>query len=207
MGNVILGTQDGVTKSPPSKSEPGGDSVLFRVMVLPLIPGIILAMALTTKMGLAADNNVHLYGALVAEPCVISPGDEEIQLEFGTIVDKYLYKYTRTKGQAFEIGLAACDLSLGNVVKVTFSGTEDPELPGLLSLDGNSEASGIGIGLETQSSQMLAINQKSSSFPLQDGNSTIALQAYVQGENSAIANHSIGRGGFTATATFQLDYE
>lgn len=39
---------------------------------------------------------MYLQGALVAEPCVIPLSDEEITLDFGTIIDKYLYLNTRT---------------------------------------------------------------------------------------------------------------
>lgn len=37
--------------------------------------------------------------------------DKEIALDFGTIIDKYLYLDTRTPGQKFEIRLAECDIS------------------------------------------------------------------------------------------------
>lgn len=194
-------THASATSTPLSGLGERAGRLVLRVMIA------TLALVLTSQVSDAADNNVHLYGALVAEPCVIAPGDEEVQLDFGTIVDKYLYKYTRTQGQAFEIRLTECDLTIGKVVKVTFTGMENVQLPGLLALDGGSEATGIAIGLETPSAQPLVINKESESFPLQDGNSTIALKAYVQGEPQAITDHAIGRGGFTTTATFNLEYE
>ncbi|WP_255252529.1 fimbrial protein [Enterobacter sp. CC120223-11] len=164
-------------------------------------------LAISSLPTQATINNVHLYGALVAEPCVILPGDEEIQLDFGTIMDKYLYKYTRTQGLGFDIRLSECDISLGKTVKVKFTGSENTQLPGLLALDGSSNVSGIAIGLETPSAQQLPINKKSDAFPLLNGNSSIALKAYVQGEPQAIIDHNIGRGTFTATAIFNLEYE
>ncbi len=153
------------------------------------------------------NNNVYLHGALVAEPCVIPPGDEEITLDFGTIIDKYLYLNTRTLGQAFEIHLEECDLTLGKTVSVTFTGTENSALPGLLALDGGSAATGIAIGLETPSAQPLPLNQASDKSLLQPGSNIIALKAYVQGEPLAIANKTIVRGPFSAVATFNLEYE
>jgi len=162
-------------------------------------------LALTTTAQAATD--VRLYGALVAEPCVVAPGSEDIQLAFGTIVDKYLYLNTRTLGQNLDIQLAECDVTLGRTVKVTFLGTESTQLPGLLALDGGSEAAGIAIGLETPNAKPLPVNKASDDIALQDGNSVIALKAYVQGEPEAITNRSITRGAFTATATFSLEYE
>lgn len=157
--------------------------------------------------GLAADaNNVHLHGALVAEPCVIPPGNEEITLDFGTIIDKYLYLNTRTLGQTFEIRLEECDLTLGKTVSVTFTGTENRALPGLLAIDGQ-QAMGIAIGLETPSAKPLPLNKASDKSLLQAGSSVIVLKAYVQGEPDALRNKSIMRGPFRAVATFHLEYE
>ncbi|MGU9756062.1 fimbrial protein [Serratia marcescens] len=155
----------------------------------------------------ADENNVYFHGALVAEPCVVPPGDEEIQLDFGTIIDKYLYLNTRTPGQKFEIHLEECDLSLGNMVTVTFKGTENTALPGLLAIDGSSEATGIAIGLETSEAKPLPVNEESGKFLLQEGGNVIGLKAYVQGEPKAIETQAVGRGPFNAVATFNLEYE
>ncbi|HCU0429593.1 TPA: type 1 fimbrial protein [Serratia marcescens] len=177
-----------------------GAVALLLVQTLPIMPLPALAAD-------ANSNNVHLYGALVAEPCVIPPGDEEISLDFGTIIDKYLYLNTRTHGQAFDIHLTECDLSIGKTVKVTFTGKENTALPGLLAINGDSEATGIAIGLETQEGQVLPLNQNSSSYPLQDGNTTLTMQAYVQGEPKAITEQTINKGPFNAVTTFNLEYE
>ncbi|WP_447873295.1 fimbrial protein [Serratia fonticola] len=166
-----------------------------------------LLAALVAGPVLAAGENVHLYGALVAEPCVIPPGEEDIALDFGTIIDKYLYLNTRTLGQSFSIHLTECDVSLGKTVKVTFLGTENTALPGLLALDGGSQATGIAIGLETAEARPVPLNQASGKYPLQDGDNRIALKAYAQGEPDAIKNQSIARGPFSSTATFSLEYE
>ncbi|MEG2734529.1 MAG: fimbrial protein [Hafnia sp.] len=165
----------------------------------------MIAMPLLTLA--ADDNNVHLHGALVVEPCVILPGDEEISLNFSTIIDKYLYLNTRTLGQTFEIHLKECDLTVGKTVRLTITGTESSALPGLLAIDGSSEASGIVIGLETASAKPLPLNQTSNKLLLQEGSNVIALKAYVQGEPTALRDQSIGRGPFSATATFNLEYE
>lgn len=169
---------------------------------------VSLLAALATAPAWAGEGkNVHLYGTLVAEPCVIPPGEEEITLDFGTVIDKYLYLNTRTQGQPFSIHLTECDLSLGRMVNVIFLGTENTALPGLLAIDGVSQATGIGIGLETQQAKPVPINRASNKYLLQSGDNRIALKAYVQGEPDAIRNQSIERGPFSATATFSLEYE
>lgn len=179
----------------PHQDLPWAVALLLAVIVVPL----------STQA--AGDNNVRLHGVLVAEPCVIKPGDEAIPLDFGTIIDKYLYLNTRTRGQAFEIHLEECDLTQGKTVSVAFTGTESTSLPGLLALDGSSEATGIAIGLETPSAKPLPLNQLSDKSLLQEGSNIIALKAYVQGEPDALRDQSIGRGPFSAVATFHLEYE
>lgn len=173
-------------------------ATLLLVQMLSLAPLPALA---------AGNNNVHLYGALVAEPCVIPPGNEEITLDFGTIIDKYLYLNTRTLGQPFEIHLEECDLTLGKTVSVTFTGIENSALPGLLAIDSGSGATGIAVGFETPSAQPLPLNTQGDKSLLQAGGNIIAMKAYVQGEPQAIADKKIGRGPFSAVATFNLTYE
>ncbi|MBD8169632.1 fimbrial protein [Erwinia persicina] len=171
-----------------------------------LIYTVPIALLMAVSGAVQADN-VRLHGALVAEPCVIAPGDESVKLEFGTVIDKYLYANQRTRGQAFAIRLTECDLSLGKTVKVTFSGTENPSLKGLLAIDGGSQASGIAIGMETPAGQKLPLNKIGPGYRLNGGSNTLTVQAYVQGEPEAIAKRSIEHGPFSAIATFSLEYE
>ncbi|MBU9828527.1 type 1 fimbrial protein [Rahnella sp. FC061912-K] len=167
----------------------------------------IAGLALLPSFASLGADNVLFHGALVAEPCVIPPGEETLQLDFGTVIDKYLYLNQRTQGQQFELHLTECDLSLGSTVRVTFSGNENPHLPGLLALDGTSQASGIAIGMETPQGKPLPLNQVGQKYSLAKDNNLIAFNAYVQGEPEAIANETIERGPFSAVATFSLEYE
>lgn len=154
-----------------------------------------------------AAENMRFHGALVAEPCVIAPGKELLQLDFGNVVDKYLYLNKRTHGIPLVIQLAECDLSLGATVTLTFTGNESIKLPGMLLPEAGSQAAGIAIGLETPEGQPLPLNRPSAAYPLRAGNSEVQLRAYVQGEPQAIAQKSITHGAFNATATFILGYE
>jgi len=155
----------------------------------------------------AGDNNVHMVGTLVAEPCVIPAGEENIPLDFGTVIDKYLYENQKTKSEKVEIHLTECDPAIAKTVKVTFTGAESLVLPGLLALDAGSDATGVAIGLETEDGNALPLNQATATTPLTAGENMLRYRANVQGEPEALANQSIGRGEFTATATFNLTYE
>jgi type 1 fimbria pilin len=154
-----------------------------------------------------AVDNVRFKGALVADPCTLRVTDENINIDFGSIVEKYLYINTRTLGVPLVLHLDDCDLSLGNMVKLTFSGTENSRLNGMLAISGASQTSGIGIGIETQQGNKVAINTGSYNQGLISGNNTISLRTYVQGEPDAISQKTINPGDFIASATFLLEYE
>ncbi|MBH2526202.1 type 1 fimbrial protein [Serratia marcescens] len=167
----------------------------------------VVALLLGGLGSCAAAENMLFHGALVAEPCVISPGKELIQLNFGSVVDKYLYLNQRTHGISLVIQLDECDLSVSKTVTLTFTGTENPNLPGLLLPQAGSQAAGVAIGLETPEGQLLPLNQSSAKYPLRAGSNAIQLRAYVQGEPQAIAQKRIAQGAFNAVATFILGYE
>lgn len=167
---------------------------------------LILSSLLLTKAALASDN-IRFIGALVKEPCTIQPGDEDVELDFGTIVDKYLYTNQRTLGKYFQIHLVDCDISIGKSVTTTFTGVENLALPGLLALETSSLASGIAIGMETQSGKPLPLNRAGDKLNLVDGSNTIHVKAYIQGEPEALSKRNIVRGSFSSMAIFSLEYE
>ncbi|CNK31219.1 fimbrial protein [Yersinia aldovae] len=177
---------------------------LYLLMRYCLIVLSILILNICWILPIYAADNMRFHGALVAEPCTIRPGDEAIALEFGTVIDKYLYLNQRTLGKQFQIHLIDCDISQGNTVKIIFSGSNNSYLPGLLAVNGNDM--GIAIGLETLAGTLLPLDQENDAIVLNSGGNVITLKAYVQGEPDAITQHTIKRGGFTAIATFTLQY-
>ena len=165
---------------------------------------VLLAVGLT-PVGQAADN-LRFKGNLVEEACTLRPGDEAITLELWDLTSKYLDINTRSVGKRFKLHLEDCDTTIGNSVTITFGGTENRELRGLLALVGGSGASGIGVGMETLSDKPLPLNTVSDKQVLSDGSNAIELKAYVQGEPTAIKDQTIGHGAYTVTSTFTLDY-
>ena len=149
-------------------------------------------------------DNVHLSGTLVAEPCTLRPGDENIRVDFGGIVDKYLYINGRSPSQAFQLHLQGCDLSIGKQLSVSFSGNESSVLPGLLAVQQTN--SGIAVGIEDAAGKAIALNSGSKEVTLEKGDMTLKFAAWIQGEPQAIKEHTIARGEFSTVATFRLDY-
>lgn len=155
--------------------------------------------------GKEVSNNLHFDGQLVADPCELDPGSSAITLDFGTVIDTYLYLHKRTHAQPFVIRLKECDLTLGTQVEVTFKGAESIELPGLLAVTSPAD-SGLAIGMSLPDGTPLPFNKTVPAFSLQSGNSVLELNGYVQGEPNALANHTLRRGVFSALATFELNY-
>lgn len=166
---------------------------------------IALSLMLFNTRSFAVTDNLRFSGDLVADPCILDPDTEVIELDFGTIIDKYLYINQRTHSQPFTVRLLECDLSLGTTVTLTFTGATDSELTDMLAVTG--VARGIAIGLETTSGVMLPFNKATPVFELTSGTTELILKGYVQARPTAIQNRSIVRGEFSAVATFTLNYE
>ncbi|ELY2781793.1 fimbrial protein [Cronobacter turicensis] len=155
----------------------------------------------------AAEDNVHFSGALVSQPCTILDDDTDIKLDFGSIIEKSLYKYERTTGQPFSIHLVDCNPQIMKIVSITFDGVVDDELTSMLALDAVSSAKGVAIGLETENGTPLAINKESPYSPLTMGDNLLTYKAYVQAKPSAVQNNMIAAGEILSTATFTLNYQ
>ncbi|WP_174508663.1 fimbrial protein [Klebsiella oxytoca] len=168
---------------------------------------LCLGWALLMSTPTLAVENLAFRGTLVNAPCTLRPGSENLELVLGTVVDKYLYREMRTLGKPFHLYLDDCDTAVLTGVKLTFSGTESPALPGLLALDASSLAHGVAVGIETSGGQLLPLNVQGPLTVLIPGNMDILLQAFVQGEPTALANRTLFQGPFTATATFSLEYQ
>lgn len=168
---------------------------------------LCMGWALLISAPVQAVENLVFRGTLVNAPCTLRSGSEDFELPFGTVIDKSLYRETRTPSRPFHLYLDDCDTAVLTGVKLTFSGTENPALPGLLALDASSVARGVAVGIETSGGQLLPLNVQGALTLLTPGDMDIALQAFVQGEPTALSNRTLQQGPFTATATFALEYQ
>ncbi|MDX6910591.1 fimbrial protein [Hafnia paralvei] len=174
------------------------------------VAGMMTLILMVVGIGACrADSQVDFDGTLIEDPCTLAVGTQgSVQtVDFGTVINKYLYANTRSPVQTFTILLQDCDTSLGKTVSFIFHGTEDAAQPGLLALDPTSGAQGIAIGLASADGTPLSINEESGTSTLNDGDTQISFQAYVQASQAAIVNNAIVVGEFSATATFEMVYE
>ncbi|HEK1094870.1 TPA: type 1 fimbrial protein [Proteus mirabilis] len=153
------------------------------------------------------DTNIRIHGFLVADPCNLVMEDTSLVVDFGTIIDKYLYINNRTHPKEFKIRLSDCVLAPDQGVRIGFIGTENSNLPGFLALDSGSSANHIGVGIQDDRGNFLPINKLASYYPLHNGFNTLTFSSYIEAEYNAIVEKKIGLGTFTATAVFILDYD
>lgn len=169
---------------------------------------LLLALVISLFAGLAlAADNVHLSGALVAEPCKIPDADTDIHIDMGNVIAKSLYQYQRTKSQPFTIHLQDCELSLASSVSVSFEGTADDELTSLLKLEPSSTASGVALGIENNAGNLVEVNIASPAVQLVNNDNTLEFKAFIQALPSAMANKNLAEGGFTFITKFVLNYQ
>lgn len=153
--------------------------------------------------------DVRFHGTVVALPCSIVPGGDNLMVDFKQASVKDLYLNTKTRITPFTIHLENCSTGVFDTVSVTFSGPENSKLPDHLAITpgGQGSASGVGIGLEEMDGAVIKLNQPTSPQPIQANTMDLTYKAYLQGEPDAVNNKTISFGTFTATATFTLNYQ
>lgn len=180
---------------------------MMKLCTFCLLAGLLLTPVGAQALKTTAGTEMDFSGTLVDEPCTVDPADTDIQLDFGTVIDTYLYLNTRTNSQPFTIHLENCDIDgwtgEGGVI-TRFEGTQSAELPGYLAF--SDSTMGAAIGIEEADGTFLGLGKNSAPHQLNDGSVALTFQAFVQGEPTALEKKSIALGSFSATATFFLEY-
>ena len=163
---------------------------------------VLLAQGTATS----AKNNLHFTGNLIDKSCtLVAPGGLLAEVRFPTISSRDLSTQMQSGkvSMAFELENCKGSSQSQNSVKVTFTGTEDTGQPGFLALDSDSQAQGVGIGIETVDGVPVKINNNSgATFVLSDGSNTLLFNTWVQ----AKSGRDVTLGNFTAIATATFEY-
>ncbi|OTA21462.1 Fimbrial adaptor, MrxG [Xenorhabdus beddingii] len=176
-----------------------------------VLPALFLFGMSSQQIAYANGNlqrDVKITFTVLAPACSIKAEDKAMEVYLGEILDRDLYAKNRTAGQPFYLNLENCDPRITKRMKIKFSGQTSRELPELLALGPGSRARGIAIGMEKVDGTPMPFN-KTSEFPLlaDRRNNMITFQAYVQAEPSALRQHKMGSGEFSAIATFEVNYD
>ena len=170
-----------------------------------------LSLWIVTSLWLSAatavEDNLYFSGTLVNEPCVLAAEDDVVELDFKSVMNKDLYLNGRTPGRPITLRLQNCQLGTGKgQVNITFSGNASLDPPGLLVVHG-SDVQGLLVGLETINGVPLLLGDTHGMGALVKGENRISFNAYLQGEPKALADKSIGLGGFNTSLEFTISYD
>lgn len=163
---------------------------------------VLLSLSGNARAG--GPDNVLITGSLVSGACTLKTTD--ITVNTGPVRDSFFYTTipARTAGAPFDIVLQDCALSVARSVTVTFRGTEDTILPGLLLPSGHR---GLAFGIETPDGHLLPVNATSGPiFSLNGGETILHLRGFIQAEPDAVTHRTIVAGPVGASATFSVDY-
>ncbi|SFN39612.1 fimbrial protein [Xenorhabdus japonica] len=176
-----------------------------------ILPALFLFSINSQQNAYAKDNlrqDVNITLTVLAPTCSIKTKDKKMEVDLGNILDRDLYAKHRTEGKPFYLNLEDCDPRITKRLKIKFLGEPSHELPGLLAFSSGSRAYGAAIGMEKTDGTPMPFN-KTSEFPLlaNSRNNVISFRAYVQAEPRALQRKKIGSGEFSATATFEVNYD
>jgi P pilus assembly protein, pilin FimA len=158
-------------------------------------------LALTNSSRVLADTDVQFKGTLISEPCEVATNSVDQTVPMGTIAVATFLHQSRSSPKNFSIRLTGCDLSLGNTVAVTFSGTEDSAQPGTFATTG--DAKGIAIALEDKNGTSVKPDSPMKAVDLDSGDVQLDYVAYVQAQDYS----KVKEGAFESKAIFYLKYE
>ena len=153
--------------------------------------------------------NINYSGTLIALPCTIDPGMENLRVTMNEVPTKSLYRFIRTAPKLLSFTLKDCDPALATYISFKFTPIDintDPE--GLLDFTPSSEAKGAGIAFENLQGERILLNTEYTyQEQIKSGDMTLYMNAFLQGKNDAIVNRTIVPGTYSAVMVYTLQYE
>lgn len=179
--------------------------------LLPLLPVVAMSqpMAATTKMVGLIGGDLKFTGKVVALPCDVAPGDEQVPVDFKQIALKDLVNDKTTKPVPFTIHLLNCNAVVFESVTISFSGNESAKLPNRLMItpEGSGDMSAIGVGLQLKDGSPVTLKQASPAVELSQGSMHLDFFAFVEADTDEIKSGNVAFGPFTSVAHYTLSYQ
>lgn len=180
---------------------------IFRCLIN--ITGSVLLLSTTVPAYADTSTNINYSGTLIALPCTIEPGMENLHVTMNEVPTKSLYRFRRTAPKLLSFTLKDCDPTLAKniIFKISPIGpNSDPE--GLLDFSPTSEAQGAGMAFETFDGKPILLDTEYTyEQEIESGNMTLNMNAFLQGKSDAIANRTIVPGSYSAVMVYTLQYE
>lgn len=174
--------------------------------ILPLSVCLMILLTGHVKAELAFSGN------LLDMPCKIDPSSETQDVVFyDTPVQQFLEQPGKSPVKNFSIKLISCRSSdMDKIVKLTFTGEEEPTVPGALKVSGVNEGELAIHLIDSDGSTPIKINEQNNrgeGVKISSESIVLDFGAYVQATQKALLNRSVMPGDYGAIATFKLDYQ
>ncbi|MEJ4047251.1 fimbrial protein [Erwinia sp. SLM-02] len=183
---------------------------LCRWLIL-LLPAVAIgqAIAATTTYGGLIGGALKFTGTVVALPCAIAPGDEQLAVDFKQIALKDLINDRKTKPIPFALHLINCNSIVYKSVTITFSGTESVQLPNHLVItpDEAGDMSAVAVGLQMKNGSPITLNKSTPAIELSQSSMTLDFSAFVEGDTEQLKSGKVAFGPFTSVAQYILNYQ
>ncbi|HCT07410.1 MULTISPECIES: fimbrial protein [unclassified Pseudomonas] len=171
---------------------------------------LVAVTAATVVMGLASFANaatpatgnpgtVRFIGEIVSGACGIDANSLDQTVSLGQVPSNQFKAIgDRSTPTKFDIVLTECDTSTQKNARFTFSGVQDPVVPGLFATTGLAQ--NVGIRLQASAGEMLDNGtEQVAPVVLQDGNNTVTFAAMYEataasvttGEADSVANFTV----------------
>ncbi|KOC89285.1 fimbrial protein [Winslowiella iniecta] len=160
----------------------------------------LVSLLLCAKCATAADSgfgNVNIHGVVIDAPCSISPGKDNLQLDFGQLSAAALQNGHESEPVDLDIELARCSADIQNKVRVTFKGTAFSD--GLFSVAENN--SSLGIAIRDHFGQQVINGQPVAWQRINDGDNVLHFTSVLKGRASPVIT-----GPFQAQVLFYIEY-
>jgi minor pilin subunit PapK len=162
--------------------------------------------------GNVSASEMNFTGELIDRPCRVAPSSLFSNVEFFDIA-ALTFNNPPGKGyeESFKINLEDCHPdTIGKVVTLTFTGSEELQLPGYLETIGaNPGRLAIGI-IDTDGKTLLPLGEphNGGAGDVVTGSTlTLPFKAFVQSTPDALAQKAVVPGPYYAVATFELEYK
>lgn len=168
--------------------------------------------ALLCLSGVTQATDIAFKGGLLDRPCSVDPGTTNLNVVFKDItLQTFQVAPGASYKEIFAITLINCSTAtLNKTVRLTFRGPEDPALPGALAVDGVN-AGRLGVVLvDTDGHSQLKLGEAHNGGQgsvVEGSTLTLGFSAFVQATPDAFSSKTVEPGDFSATATFELNYQ
>jgi type 1 fimbria pilin len=135
-------------------------------------------------------------------PCDLFPGDENVQVNFGSVANRDIDNLGEAGRTDFDIRLINCDLTQASSVTMTLSGTPSSANQDWLAPAPDSLADGLAIAIMTRAGDPVPLGQATPPQTLVPGTNRVELSSVVKDA----ASTPVVSGAFNASADFLMEY-